>query len=222
MDHDYQITRSQRTTISIEISPTGKILVKAPYLVPGFIIDNFVSSKSAWIKRKISDILKYSSLNNTGFNKKQKLLYLGKNLAVCYGNYQLIHKDEDNLYIPEIFKFRIKHELTNWYKHQARDIINKRIIYFSQVMNTSCSSTRFSDTISKWGTCTYDNHLQFSWRLVMAPMAVLDYVVVHELAHTIEKNHSQKFWKIVRKIKPAYKQYIKWLKANSHQLHSCF
>jgi predicted metal-dependent hydrolase len=85
-------------------------------------------------------------------------------------------------------------------------------------MNATHSGLMFSDTKSKWGTCMHDNRLQFNWRLVMAPRMVLDYVVIHELAHTKEKNHGRNFWAKVRAFTPAYRQHRKWLTDNAHLL----
>jgi len=114
--------------------------------------------------------------------------------------------------------FRGKTELTNWYIQEAKRRITERVDFFSQRMNTTYRRISFSDTSSKWGSCFPDNALQFNWRLVMAPIIVIDYVVVHELAHTTEKNHGPKFWRIVASQKPAYKQHIQWLKENSNKL----
>lgn len=88
----------------------------------------------------------------------------------------------------------------------------------SKKMNTKYKSIRFSDTFSKWGTCFPDNSLQSNWRLIMTPITVINYVVVHELAHTTEKNHGSRFWNKVSLYTPAYKQHRKWLDKNKHLL----
>jgi len=75
------------------------------------------------------------------------------------------------------------------------------------------------DTTTRWGSCSHSGNLSFSWRLVMAPESVLEYVVVHELAHLLEMNHSKKFWEVVASIFPNYKKARGWLKANGGDLH---
>jgi len=136
------------------------------------------------------------------------------------GNYKNIHIDPptDGLNFPNFLIFRAKKELDSWYIKQAKEIITKRVEHYSKIMQTSYKNISFSDTKSKWGSCGPDNALQFNWRLIMAPPLVTDYVIVHELAHTIEKNHSRDFWKKVELYKPAYRQYRKWLETNSHRL----
>ncbi len=73
-------------------------------------------------------------------------------------------------------------------------------------------------TKSQWGSCTHDNKLQFSWRLIMTPITVLNYVVIHELAHTTQKNHSRAFWDVVRRHCPSYNRQRKWLKEHGNSL----
>lgn len=148
-----------------------------------------------------------------------EFLYMGNIYKFHIGNYKEI-TFSDKLYFPEFLMFRARKEITQWYINKARKVITGRVKYYSALMKKNYKSISYSDTISKWGSCKGDNSLQFNWRLIMSPILVIDYVVVHELAHTTEKNHGKKFWKIVEEYKPAYKQYIKWLKDNSHRLHS--
>lgn len=115
--------------------------------------------------------------------------------------------------------FRAEKELTSWYIKQAKEIIQRRLIYHSIKMKKKYKNIIFSDTSSKWGTCFSDNSLQFNWRLVMAPLPVLDYVVIHELSHTIHKNHGLDFWGEVKKYTIAYRQHRKWLNENNALLH---
>ena len=125
---------------------------------------------------------------------------------------------EGKLFYPQAIKFRIKKEIEQWYIAQAKEIITREVKRYAKEMNTTYTDLTFSDTKSQWGRCTHDNRLQFSWRLVMTPLLVLRYVVVHELAHTFEKNHSYLFWSKVRSVNPSYKQQIKWLKENGNTL----
>ncbi|MFZ2025048.1 MAG: SprT family zinc-dependent metalloprotease [Microgenomates group bacterium] len=210
--------RSQRRSIAIQIEPTGKIFVKAPYLLPKFLVDQFVQKKMPWIKKKIAVATKFPLQIKKTIADGDIYYYLGTPHAIRIGNFQKITCTE-TMNFPKHLLFRGKIELTNWYIQEAKRIIDARVIYFSHLMKTTYTRVSFSDTSSKWGSCFPDNSLQFNWRLVMAPIIVLDYVVVHELAHTKEKNHRSNFWKIVANQKPAYKQHIKWLKENANKLH---
>lgn len=145
-------------------------------------------------------------------------LYLGKKLTFTPGNYLSISVRDDNLLFPHGLLFRQDKELEQWYIREARRVITGQTVRFAEKMKTRFTDITFSDTRSQWGRCTYDNRLQFSWRLVMAPVLVLNYVVIHELAHTFEKNHSQLFWMKVRNMNPSYRQQILWLKKYGHTL----
>ena len=148
----------------------------------------------------------------------ETILYLGKSYPLRLGNYSLLHIVGEKFYFPKALEFRVEKELTTWYIRKAREIITERVQWYAKELKTSYKELTFSDTRSQWGRCTSDNRLQFSWRLVMAPLLVINYVVVHELVHTIEKNHSQAFWSKVRHFNPSFRQQIKWLKENQDQV----
>lgn len=147
----------------------------------------------------------------------RSILYLGKSYPIDVGNHKEI-KIQEKFLFPQGLLFRIEKELYVWYTKQAREKITQRVEYYSKIMSAEYLTLTFSDTRSQWGSCSPENNLQFSWRLIMAPLSVLDYVVIHELAHTKEKNHTWKFWSVVKRITPAYKQHMKWLKVHANEL----
>lgn len=213
---DFTLVRSRRRSVSIQITPEGIVEVRAPLLSPYGAISQFVRDKSDWIYKHLGNIQK-KQRKTKQYLQGEKFMYLGNIYKLHIGNYKQIHVT-DRLNFPDFLEFRIKSELTHWYINEAKMIITERVEYYSKVMKAEHKGIMFSDTKSKWGTCSHDNNLQFNWRLVMSSLLVIDYVVVHELAHISEKNHSAKFWLIVKKYKPAYKQYRKWLGSNSHKL----
>lgn len=155
-------------------------------------------------------------------NNKDTYLFLGKTLKLLPGNFINISVKENLLFFPRAMLFRKEKEIESWYIRQANAIITPLVERFALEMKTGFKSVTFSDTSSQWGRCTRDNRLQFSWRLVMAPLLVVNYVVIHELAHTMEKNHTQLFWMKVRNYNPSYRQQIKWLKEHGAALHIVF
>lgn len=217
MDVSYTLKRSQRRSVAIQVVATGRVIVKAPYLLPKFVIDRFVQKKASWISKKIAVATKFPLQIKNTITEGDTYYYLGSPYAIHIGNFTHITATK-TIDFPKHLLFRGKIELTNWYIREAKRIITERVEYFASRMHTSYTRISFSDTSSKWGSCTPNNSLQFNWRLVMAPIIVLDYVVVHELAHTKEKNHSAKFWQIVASQKPAYKHHRIWLKENANKL----
>ena len=105
-----------------------------------------------------------------------------------------------------------------WYKSQALDYITKKVEYYAQSNGLKYRSIRINDAATRWGSCGYKDTLNFTWRLIMAPARVVDYVIIHELMHLKQKNHSRKFWAEVRNLIPDYKVDERWLREKGHEL----
>lgn len=211
------IIRSLRETLAIHVSKEGELIVKAPLFFPDRLINNFIKEKEDWIIQTLQKVTT-RKVPAKSYQEGEEFLFLGDIYKLHFGNFQSISTDGEYLNYPDFLKFRIQKELTTWYINKAKEIITSQVENFSKEMNTEYKSIRFSDTSSKWGSCGPDNSLQFNWRLIMAPLMVLNYVVIHELAHTIEKNHGPRFWSKVRLYTPAHKQHSKWLDRNKHLL----
>ena len=105
------------------------------------------------------------------------------------------------------------------YRDAATDYIPKRVAYYHEFTGGNYQKITIRDQKTRWGSCSANGTLSFSFRLMMAPPRVLDYVVVHELCHLTHMNHSKDFWNMVQSILPDYKEHRKWLKENGHTLH---
>lgn len=104
------------------------------------------------------------------------------------------------------------------YREIARDIFTQKTAYYAQIMGVTYGRIAIRELKTRWGSCSSDGNLNFNWRLIFAPEAVLDYIVIHELAHRKEMNHSPAFYKIVYEIMPDYKAQQKWLRENGQKL----
>ena len=109
--------------------------------------------------------------------------------------------------------------LRAWLKEQARADLSAACARHAQALGVRYSGIALKDTRSGWGSCTADGALSFSWRLILAPPAVLDYVAAHEVCHLIEMNHSDRFWALVARLRPDYQRPRDWLRANGADLH---
>ncbi len=112
----------------------------------------------------------------------------------------------------------IEKALSNWYKRKAINLFVSRVKNYADKHNLKFNKIRISSAKSRWGSCNSIGNLSFCWRLIMAPFEILDYVVVHEVCHLIEHNHSRKYWDNVESIIPNCKIYRKWLKENGYLL----
>jgi predicted metal-dependent hydrolase len=158
-----------------------------------------------------------STINKS--KSKLELFYLGKKYPLkLRANKKSIVEFEDALYVASINPRITKRYLTSWYRQQARKIISQRVNYYAKISGSRFNTMGISDANTNWGSCSTYKNLHFNWRLVMAPLPVIDYVITHELAHLTEMNHSRQFWETVRKMFPLYRQYRTWLKRNGEYL----
>lgn len=110
--------------------------------------------------------------------------------------------------------------LEEWYREEAKDFLYERVRHWAEQIGVQYRRMAIKDQRTLWGSCSKDGNLNFNWRLVMAPAEVLDYVVVHELAHLLEMNHSKRFWAVVTRQCPDHKAHRRWLREHSRDLRS--
>jgi Predicted metal-dependent hydrolase len=214
------LIHSRRKTVALIILADGKLTVRAPMRMSGMEIRKFVQNHEAWI-RKNQDRLKSSPPPPVKFFQAGELfMFLGQEYPLAIYNRQrpaLILTDAKfQLSFSKLLSAR--QEFTNWYKTQARIVISKRVFFFADPHKFKYTKIRITSARTRWGSCSSNGTLSFSWRLVMAPLEIVDYVVLHELVHTQIKNHSKKFWLRLSEILPEYKIHVRWLKENGKYL----
>jgi predicted metal-dependent hydrolase len=216
-------SRKRRKTISLQISSKAEIVVSAPYFTKDYEINRFVQEKQSWIQ-KIIQKQKAALLQN-----KQKQYIPGEEFYYLGEPYPLEIFFEQNLPAKLVFwgnrfylncpddEARRKSYFIAWYKTKAREYLAGRVDGLSRQVQLLPHNIRITSAQTRWGSCSGENNLAFSFRLIMAPPAVIDYVIVHELMHIKEKNHSAKFWGLIEFVMPEYKTRRQWLKDNGHK-----
>lgn len=205
-----RIVQSRRRTIAIHIAPDATLTVRAPLLTPLAYIKKLVAEKKQWIDKKRIQIMKNGGpAQPKEFIDGEEFLYLGKIHKLTFGNYKELGRSDRRAKVIE------------WYKQQALQTITERAHVYSRVTGWKFKSIKITKAESRWGSCGQRGSINFSWRLIMAPLEVIDYVVVHELAHIEERNHSARFWNKVSAILPDYKDRRRWLCDHSAQLKMC-
>jgi predicted metal-dependent hydrolase len=220
---DYHLIRSRkrRKTFLLTIERDGRVVMRVPYQTPEREIEAFFNGKLSWVKKKIDEKEKniQSAEHPKQFIAGEKFLYLGEHyplemreqgkgksrLALSHGTFFLVSD----------YSAKARDIFIQWYKERAREIFTERVNFYCRQLKLYPKEIRISSARSRYGSCTADNKVFFSFRLVMAPYAEIDYVIVHELAHIKIKNHSQRFWRYMEEIMPEYRKYRKWLKENS-------
>ncbi len=224
----HRIIRSARKTVGLLITEDAHLIVRAPYGISNQKIMDIVQRKSKWIEKKQGEIRKRKTSSPAKELAEGEILYyLGKPYRIAY---------KDNPQDPVAFKREIsgnvalidsqykgKKEqtlklLVKFYRRKTRKEIEKYIIRFAHLYNLHYKRLKISRANKRLGSCSSIGNINFSWRLSMAPPEVIEYIVIHELAHLKEQNHSKRFWKLVEEMMPTYKTYREWIKKNYHLL----
>ena len=206
-----EIIRSRRKTLSITIDSFGRLIVRAPFACDEGRIFDFIAQKTSWILQKQAERKGACTQLPTENLHEYAFLVLGKTrrIQLTDGNRIVFDETNDVIYLP---RKNARERLVKWLKENAKRIFTTLTERTAAQMQTSFHSVSVSSARSKWGSCSYDNKIRYSFRLLYAPRDVIEYVVVHELAHTKHKNHSSAFWAEVSKYVPDWKTKRKWLK----------
>jgi predicted metal-dependent hydrolase len=222
----YTIRRSAKATrVSLRIGQSAGLELVVPPDVEILNPDQVVRGKASWILRKL-DFLSTSDGKNLrlSFSHGSTLHLLGREIVleldesaegkpsvnvdgrVC--RITARHTDEKT----------IKQVLFSWYREEAKRIIPHRAAQLASVHSLTYTGVKVRDQRTRWGSCSSGGSLNFNWRLILAPPAVMDYLIVHELAHLREGNHSSKFWDVVAKMCPPYQEAERWIREHGLRL----
>ena len=216
-----QVIRTDRKSIALIVKRDGTLVVRAPINATDEQISSTINRKSIWIEAKQQEVLStYPQTSKKEFVNGEGFLYLGKSYRL-----KIISKGDAPLKLDTFFLLD-QNALTNaksifidWYKDKANDVLSDRVAWYSKKSGISIKQIKITSATSRWGSCSAKGTLSFPWRLVMAPVPVIDYVVIHELVHISEKNHSKTFWNQVHTLMPDYENKIAWLEINGHTLN---
>jgi len=218
---EYTVIRSpKRKTLSIVIRTNNQVDVLAPKRMPAARIHQFVHDKQGWIQKKLH-FNRHIRANHQpkSFHDGELFQLLGKSYRLSFCNeYTDIHLAGKQLVVPSLPADKLKKQLIIWYHQQAEEYVQQRAQHFIPQIGKAPACIGIKAYKSRWGSCHHDGRIYFNYRLVMAPIWVIDYVIVHELCHLIHHNHSNDFWHLVAHIMPDYPQAKTWLKTNALSL----
>ena len=216
-----KIIRSKRKTIALIIQPDGELLVRAPQRATKKQINEMVDQHVDWIAKKQAKArAAQKAFAPRQFIEGEKFPFLGEIYTLqLVKNVKPILDLNGDFQLAQSAMGQAELIFEKWYKGQARKVFLDRVEFYSSEYGFNYSKLRLSSARTRWGSCSSKGTLSLTWRLVMAPMKIIDYVVVHELSHLREHNHSSKFWAQVGAILPDYKARRKWLKENGRNYH---
>ena len=214
MTEKYTIKYTKRKTLGLYITKDAIIEARVPVGTSPKIIQDFVTKHRAWIEEH------YAPVKAQVDQREEFKLKFGDHLWFLGKSYPLVAIDEKNtgfngkcFYAYGLLDPQgIINAVVRTYRHLAKKVLTHQVEEISHHMRLKPSAVKINGAKSRWGSCSSKGNLNFSWYLVMADEDTMNYVVVHELAHLLEMNHSSKFWKIVEDILPNYKQEKKKLK----------
>ena len=215
----HKIIKSKRRTLSLSINENAELIVRAPNQISNKKIEEFIIEKSKWINKNKN--LMQSRINEMN-DSDSDYLFLGNiyPLIKVYENPNKIDFNGTEFITSIENQDKFKASLKSWYKIKFKEIAIPRLNYFSDKYNLKINQVRFKNQKTLWGSCSSKNNINLNYLLVMAPMIVIDYVIIHELVHTVHKNHSENFWNAVEAIMPDYKKAKKWLNKNGYKLRN--
>ncbi|HZW81863.1 MAG TPA: SprT family zinc-dependent metalloprotease [Candidatus Deferrimicrobium sp.] len=227
---DYELRKNKLSKyIRLTISAKKGLIVTIPHGTSIKSVEQTLIEKRAWILKNLAKANNPHKDHVTLFNLGTKLLFLGKEfpLEIARENVRSFSVEFDQ----QAFKLRIPSDLSQeeeqegiarillgWYTQQAKIFIPQRTEQLAKVLQMDYNRVTIKDLKSRWGSCSQLRNLNFNFRLVLAPLYIVDYVIVHELCHLKELNHSKLFWLEVERFCPEYKQHRQWLKTNAQSL----
>ena len=223
MDLTYQIVRSpRRKKLTLTVERDRMIVVHAPAGTSEEVIRQVVESKRQWLFDKLHHSQKYQDRPHPPGKEVvngESALYLGREYRIeiaetVSGGVEFSRR----FLIPATQQIKRRNVLKEWYITRAKETILPRVARCARELGVEFGEARIVDNRYRWGSCTVKDHVNFNWRLIKAPMFVIDYVIVHELAHLMETNHTPRFWNIVRAKAPTTEKAKAWLKEHGQLL----
>ncbi len=221
----YSVKRSKRRkrTLSIKIDENENVIILCPWRTSKNEIEQLLREKKNWITRTL--IMRQKAKQRQSSIETGKIMFLGEQYVLKtpeagrrQSNVRIdgttIIVEIKETFGPEERSEKIRKTLVKWLRKRAKEIIGERVRKFQEIMNVQPKEIKIRNYKARWGSHNGKGVITFNLFLVMAPLEIVDYVVVHELAHLIENNHSKKFWCQVEKILPDYRQRRIWLREN--------
>ena len=216
-----QVNRTRRRKTAEFSLRDGGIRLLVPERLSDDEINRLIQRRLNWIRKKVDQRKVAPRITPKEYVSGESFAYLGKNYRL-----KIVEGPEESVkllggrFVVSVARERrsdanhIRHLLKRWYFDHARGRLEEKVERYGRMMNVCPAPVWVKDYRARWGSCTYKQSVGFSWRIIIAPHRIVDYLVVHELAHLIHLDHSAAFWDVVRRYIPDYKERRKWLRDN--------
>ncbi|MDP3386197.1 MAG: SprT family zinc-dependent metalloprotease [Eubacteriales bacterium] len=192
---EYQVQYGKQKKVTVEVDGAGIVTVKAPNNTVTADIEKIIKLNSKLIIDKLKQITDLRDKSDMRiYQQHGKFLYLGKEVELG-----------DLIETEGLSEDTLKANLEKFYIANCRKVVAERVKIYQKKLGVNPKSVEIIKSHTKWGTCDADKKMTFNLRLVMAPMEIIDYVVVHELCHLTHMNHDRSFWRLLGSVLPDYK-----------------
>ena len=218
------IRTDRRKTATVKVEE-GKVSVVVPKSTSTDKVEVLVTKKTKWIREKLLLQREYQPHKPKEYVSGESFTYLGRNyrLKVLTDPNKSVKLKSGRLVVqvpPSVQKRDqyIRGVLTEWYRAHALEKFQEKVERFSEIVRATPSSVGIKTFKGRWGSCSTKGHVLFNWKVIIAPNPIVDYVVVHELCHMKQHNHSPAFWQCVASVIPDYMECKHWLKVSGRRL----
>lgn len=198
--------------MAIQIGLVG-VIVRAPWWMPKAVIDTVLKKKRPWIEKHARHLSSTPALLVHKFVPGELFWFLGQEYVLLVSDeyFRSLKFNGQSFVVSKYFHHRTKSQFLEWYKKQARTELLQRLELWAEKLGTTYSAVKITSARTRWGSCSGKGTISLSWKLILAPLSVIDYVVVHELTHLTHHNHSKLFWGEVGKMYPEWQTARTWL-----------
>jgi hypothetical protein len=213
------------TLKAIAIRVKGKrVTIKVPFFINNNLIQQLVNKKLSWIKKQLNIQSKFLPLEKKLYINDEKFLYLGKyyKLKILKNKKYSVNIEGDFLQVNvknELNILKVKKLLKEWFREKSFIYFKKETYNYAKINNLKINSVKVREYKARWGSCSNKGDISFNWRLIMAPPKIIEYVIIHELMHIKEHNHSPKYWNYVKSLYPNINEAKEWLMYNGQTLN---
>jgi len=219
----------RRRTVAVSIHPERGVVVHTPHRCSRERVEAFLREKAAWILRHCAQLEEERRRRpRIAWEQGDLLPFRGERYPLRFvldGGRDDVRLEAAQFWVslplepaPGPFTEQVRARMLAWYRAQAERTLGERIAHFQALVGVQPARVRVKQQRHRWGSCSAKGALNFNWQLILAPAAVLDYVVVHELCHLIALNHSPRFWGQVERVLPDYRERKHWLRHNGFML----
>lgn len=217
------IRTGRRKTVSVSVQE-GRVSMAVPEALSDSRIESLLAKKARWIKEKLLLQSEAEPVKPREYVSGESFTYLGRNyrLKVEFGKPVSVKLRQGRLWVrvPEGCNNpgKVRNALSWWYRTHAEQKLREKVERYARVIGVYPTAVRIKTFKSRWGSCDSRGLVQFNWKIIIAPNRIVDYLVVHELCHLKQHNHSPRFWTCVEAVFPDYKECKEWLKQNGRIL----